>query len=58
LPAVEALRILEDVLKQAEIDAFKHQQLLYCSSLPLYQNATELPEAPQPPDWLLEMIEE
>jgi len=47
-----ALRMLEDIMKQDEINAWKQSRLEYFSSLPLYANSTELPEMPQPPDWL------
>ena len=50
--------MLEDYLKREEIEAFKHQQWLYYSSLPLFQNSDELPEAPEAPEWLLELLED
>lgn len=58
LPAAEALLILEDVLKDAEIQAFRHQQILHYASLPLFQNAETLPDPPEPPEWLAELMDE
>jgi hypothetical protein len=48
------LYILEDVIKNQDIESFKHQQLNYSASLPLYVNSNELPEPPTPPEWLIE----
>ena len=50
--------MLEETLKDAEITAFRHQQILHYSSLPLYQNSEELPEPPEPPLWLQELMED
>ena len=49
LPAEEALRILEDVLKKSEIDAWKHARLEYHSSIPLYTNGSRCPRRLNPP---------
>jgi hypothetical protein len=57
MQADEALRLLEDVLKNEEIEGYKYSQLLYHSSLPLYANSTELPEPPEMPDWLEDLID-
>jgi hypothetical protein len=46
------------MLKREEIEAFKHQQSNYYASLPLWVNSAELPEPPEPPEWLTELIEE
>jgi hypothetical protein len=56
MQAAEALRLLEDLLKHEEIEGFKYAQLLYHSSLPLYANAKELPEPPEPPEWLEDLF--
>ena len=58
LPAEEALKLLEDLLQREELEAYKHQQVLYYSSLPLYANSEELPEPPEMPEWLAILIED
>jgi len=44
--------MLDDLLQKEDLEIYRHQQLLYYSSLPLFQNSKELPEPPQPPEWL------
>ena len=58
LPAMEGVKILEEVLKEAEVEAFKHRQNCYSASLPLYVNSEELPEPPEPPEWLQDLIDD
>jgi hypothetical protein len=58
MPATEALRLLEQVLQEAEIAGFKHRQLLHASALPTWVNCDELPDPPAPPQWLLDLMED
>ena len=58
MPAREALKLLEQVLQEAEIASYKSDRANYYAALPLWVNATELPEPPAPPQWLLDLIDE
>ena len=56
MPATEAILMLEQVMKKDEIEAYRNQMLNYSSSLPLWVNSNELPEPPEPPNWLSDEI--
>ena len=58
MPAGEALHVYEDALKQAEIESWMQLRLEYSSSLPLYVNASELPEYPEPPAWVAALLDD
>lgn len=50
--------LLQEVLQREEVDAYKHTQSNYYASLPLWVNSDKLPDAPEPPDWLADLIED
>ena len=46
------------MLKEAEIEGYKFRQANYHAALPLWVNAETLPEPPEPPEWLQELMDE
>jgi hypothetical protein len=39
-------------MKNDEIEAWKQARLEYFSYIPLYANGGDIPECPEPPEWL------
>ena len=50
LPAEEALAWAEDHLKDRSWRAYKDSLQVWASTLPAFRGASEIPEAPDPPE--------
>lgn len=50
--------MLEDVLKRAEVESWKHARLEYHSAIPLYANGGDIPPPPAPPEWLADLMDD
>ena len=52
MPAAQALRIAQDYLGERKLEALRHAEVCWSSSLGIYSNGSSPPDPPDPEDYL------